>query len=514
MVKVIYSKKLQKNKIALAVLAISSMISSYVSSASSSTPREQVSKQGVPGTFTRLYRHFRGTGIGAASSSTDPGVQPIVVSHQHEINVINVRMVPAISGNEFSLALPENATIYDLYRAVERARAVARAPETQVSADIVILTSGSKRIPNYLYPTNATRLKDLDITNDTTLQYVVLTDNYYQLHPEDTHLDVKSVQTAIHEIVVPRRLTQLHNTQEPIIGYPSKIECSSDDGKNWGELEDEDPHIDTNVKFRYVENRDRRYVVATPVFMCNEGRTDYVEHLFLSKASREYYYINNGHHFYSHSPEYYYTNNGHHCHPMTEYLKIKRLSPPVTHSCECALELEDVLDFKNFGDLSSCLNKFGYSNLYCKFAKDYPGKLAPSHIYRVNHTNDSNDLWGILSAYYAREETDLRTLSVDHHQILRTLLQNIGITYDPEFHNLLLEGYDGSIGFINHYKLKPGEAQWLRVAFRNATDVNVKVPHSASGRIYVRNNVDGESVCFVTLNPLPFLLSAVPAMPQ
>ena len=119
-------------------------------------------------------------------------------------------------------------------------------------------------------------------------------------------------------------------------------------------------------------------------------------------------------------------------------------------------------------------------------------------------------------------------LSVDHHQILRTLLQNIGITYDPEFHNLLLEGYDESIGFTNHYKLKPGEAQWLRVAFRELMEPCIEEcdgstgsvssnefgetewscsdpmePCPPAGRIYVRNNVNGESgellLCFVTL---------------
>jgi hypothetical protein len=66
------------------------------------------------------------------------------------------------------------------------------------------------------------------------------------------------------------------------------------------------------------------------------------------------------------------------------------------------------------------------------------------------------------------------------------------------FHNLLLEGYDGSIGFINHYKLKPGEAQWLRVAFRDRIEPCIEECDGSTGS--VSSNEFGETEwCLVAI---------------
>lgn len=175
------------------------------------------------------------------------------------------------------------------------------------------------------------------------------------------------------------------------------------------------------------------------------------------------------------------TNSGHECRSMHEYLNTEDFSP--------FAELKRlILDYSfNYG--------LGYSSLL-----DYEGGDAPWHFYRVNCIND---LWDILSAYHTAEYSDQVGLSQEHNQILRILLQKIGITYNLEFHNLLLEECDGGGEFWCGNELNPEEAQWLRLAFRDRME-----PCSAAGRIYVRNNVGGESVYFVTLNPLPVLINA------
>jgi hypothetical protein len=453
--KIIYK---QKNKIALALLAISVVISGRVSSALSSTSNEPVTQE-------------QG-GTGASSSSSSLEVQPIVGRDQR----INITM-RNLNGNEFSLSLPAHATTYDLYRAAE----------SQVNGGIGI-TSGGERIPNYLYPTNARRLIDLGITSDTRLGYVRMEHNSYQLHPDDTNteLDTASIEEAIYKIVIPRRLTQPYNTEpiKPIIYDPAFVECSSD-GENWRRL-----GKDIKMNLRYVEDRNEPYVVATPAFVCDGGEPHYVKHLFIvdrfaftcarlrSAVYAEYHCR--------------VTNSGHECRSMDEYLNTE--------------------DFGPFEELKPLIpGAFGYGLGDC-VRHDYPDfvrhhcsyALPPSHIYRVN-TNDSNDLWNILSAYYISHEYTMEVvgLSPEHDQILRRLLQDIGITYDLEFHTLLLEKSNGSGGFWRSNELNPGEAQWLRLAFRDRMQ-----PCSAAGRIYVRNNVGGQPACFVTLNPSPVLINA------
>ena len=166
------------------------------------------------------------------------------------------------------------------------------------------------------------------------------------------------------------------------------------------------------------------------------------------------------------------------------------------------LNTEDLHPFAELKPLIPA--SFGYEYYTDAIRDDHSGRLAPSHIYKVN-TNDLNHLWNILSAYYIPNQYTIAVveLSQDHNPILRTLLQNIGITYDLEFHNLLLEESGGGGEFLCTNILNPEEAQWLRLAFRDRME-----PYSAAGRIYVRNNVGGQPACFVTLNPLPVLINA------
>lgn len=86
---------------------------------------------------------------------------------------------------------------------------------------------------------------------------------------------------AIYKIVIPRRLTKPYNTEpiKPIIYDPAFVEYSYD-RENWRRL-DNDTRIDTNMKLRYVEDRNEPYVVATPAFVCDGGEPRYVKHLLL-----------------------------------------------------------------------------------------------------------------------------------------------------------------------------------------------------------------------------------------
>jgi hypothetical protein len=273
---------------------------------------------------------------------------------------------------------------------------------------------------------------------------------------------------------IRRRLTRRRfNTHEPIIYYARSVVEYSSDEENWRRLE-YGARIDTKMKLRCVEDRGSAYVAATPAFVCDGDGPQYVKHLFINRfMPAEYYCI---------------TNSGHEYRTISEYLNNEDLG-----------SFEELKPLFNDNEKS-----FGYASHYDR-RRDNGGPWCPSHIYRVNCTND---LWGILSTYYTadRRYPHKVGLSPEHDQILRTLLQNIGINNNLEFYNLFVSECDGGAEFDSQAPINPGEEQWLRLTFRDPMEDYPT--HSATGRIYVRKNVGGQPACFVTLNPVPVLMNA------
>ncbi len=194
--------------------------------------------------------------VSSASNSTDPAVPSTVGNHRD--NEINITM-RYMSGNQFPLALPANATTWDLYRAAE----------SKVDSGIAIFLPNSPNneiIPNFEYDQS---LVALGIVNGATLNFITTPD--CKVYGQCTVASVIQVMEQVGE----RRL--LDNTEEPIIGPPEIYQYSSD-GENWHNLEE--GHM--NMIFRDMTFRGQSpCVLGTTAFVCDGGKKEYIRHLFL-----------------------------------------------------------------------------------------------------------------------------------------------------------------------------------------------------------------------------------------
>ena len=450
---VIQNAKVQSNTIVLALLVLGCVVCNNVSSASGSTLKHLPSQK-QESCFTGIGEMLPSiTNVGATSSSSDPQVQAI----GDKITIT----ISSFNGKDLPLVLPANATTWDLYTAVE----------SMVDGGIGILHSDGEVIPNYMYHNRY--LRDLGIVHGARLQYLIKVYKYYSIHTSGRQFNAVSVKESIYQMRM-RRLIEAHDTQEPLIGYYLSFKYSND-RENWYRLSTK-TGIDNNMEFRCVENRDRPYVLATPAFVCYGDRREYVQHLFLSRIndSRD--------------------NKKSQANKTECYLYTKRTDQ----------------DFGLFEELKPVFfnHDFGYSH----YGKNETGDFSPSHVCRINSTND---LWGILSQYYGiRNPRGKIGLPPEYDKILKSLLGNIGIAYKLEFSNLLLSNQsdsDANLYFTDRNKIRTAEPQWLRLGFHNLEEQNPRWP--AGGRMYVRNNVGREPdqlpLCLVTLSPMPLLKAHV-----